>query len=139
MRTCDAGHSTGTYIYGAREPNVAAYRGLVADFGGPEGPRIDPWTLNVDRTLRRSPVMCVVGERDEAGDGLSVDGSVHTMRPPKRWTVRPQVRSSHSGYVNSDTRRGGGGSSGDVLVTRHPAASCPREGVWELPSRRMGA
>lgn len=72
--------------YGAREP-MSRRIVACADFGGPEGPRIDPWTLNVDRTLRRSPVMCVVGERDEAGDGLSVDGSVHTMRPPKRWTV----------------------------------------------------
>jgi hypothetical protein len=46
---------------------LRAYRGLVADFGGPEGPRIDPWTLNVDRTLRRSRRICVVEERDEAG------------------------------------------------------------------------
>jgi hypothetical protein len=41
--------------------------GFVADFGGPEGPRIDPWTLNVDRTLRPSRRMCVLEERDEAG------------------------------------------------------------------------
>jgi len=39
----------------------------VADFGGPEGPRIDPWTLNLDRTLRPSRRMCVIEERDEAG------------------------------------------------------------------------
>jgi hypothetical protein len=46
---------------------LRAYRWLVADFGGPEGPRIDPWTLNVDRTLRRFRRICVVEERDEAG------------------------------------------------------------------------
>ena len=39
----------------------------MADFGGPEGPRIDPWTLNLDRTLRPSRRMCVIEERDEAG------------------------------------------------------------------------
>jgi len=39
----------------------------VADFGGPEGPRIDPWTLTLDRTLRPSRRMCVIEERDEAG------------------------------------------------------------------------
>ena len=39
----------------------------MADFGGPEGPRIDPWTWNLDRTLRHSRRMSVIEERDEAG------------------------------------------------------------------------
>jgi hypothetical protein len=39
---------------------------LVAGVGGPE-PRIDPWTLNLDRTLRPSRRMYLVEERDEFG------------------------------------------------------------------------
>jgi hypothetical protein len=45
---------------------LRAYRGLVDGLGGPE-PRIDPWTLNLDRTLRRSRGICLVEERDETG------------------------------------------------------------------------
>jgi hypothetical protein len=38
----------------------------VAGVGGPE-PRIDPWTLNFDRTLRRSRRSYLVEEQDGSG------------------------------------------------------------------------
>jgi hypothetical protein len=38
----------------------------VAGIGGPE-PRLDPWTLNLDRTLRPSRRVYLVEERDDSG------------------------------------------------------------------------
>ena len=102
----------------AKSANGAAYRGLVADFGGPEGPRIDPWTLNVDRTLRRSPVMCVVEERDEAG----------------RWTERGRFGSYDEAAEALDRLTAGSEQPFRIRRLGHPRPPRRWWQFWRLPS-----